>query len=95
KTWEGFFGGVLVGLLVTIYTSTQWIGLELWQGILFGILLGPSAVFGDLAESMLKRRVGVKDSGDLIPGHGGMLDRIDSILFGAIVAYFFANWFVY
>lgn len=95
KTWEGFFGGVLLCLLVVSSLSIWLLALAPWQGLLFGILLGPAAVFGDLSESMLKRRVGVKDSGALIPGHGGMLDRIDSVLFGAIIAYFFANWFVY
>jgi phosphatidate cytidylyltransferase len=95
KTWEGFFGGTLLSLLVTTLLGSWLLGLAVWQGMLFGLALGPAAVFGDLAESMVKRRVGVKDSGDLIPGHGGMLDRIDSILFGAVVAYFFAMWFVY
>lgn len=95
KTWEGFFGGTLVSLLLVSGLSLWLLKLDLWQAILFGLLLGPAAVFGDLAESMVKRRVGVKDSGDLIPGHGGMLDRVDSILFGVIVAYFFARWIVY
>lgn len=95
KTWEGFFGGVLTCLLVTAFLAIQQLGLEVWQGALLGLILGPSAVYGDLAESMVKRNVGVKDSGDLIPGHGGMLDRVDSILFGAIATYFFAVWIVY
>ncbi len=95
KTWEGFFGGILTCLLVTTLLSTWLLDLALWQGLVFGLFLGPSAVYGDLAESMVKRRVGVKDSGTLIPGHGGMLDRVDSILFGAVAAYLFASWVVY
>lgn len=95
KTWEGFFGGLLTCLLLTAFFSSWLLDFVLWQAILFGLLLGPAAVFGDLAESMLKRRVGVKDSGTLIPGHGGMLDRIDSTLFAAVVVYFFAKWIIY
>jgi phosphatidate cytidylyltransferase len=95
KTWEGVIGGILVSLLVGTLLSVRFLDLPVWQGALLGLLLGPTAVAGDLAESMVKRRVGVKDSGDLIPGHGGMLDRIDSILFGAVVTYFFAVWVVY
>ena len=95
KTWEGFFGGVLACLILTTLVSTWLLELSIWQALLFGLLLGPTAVLGDLVESMLKRRVGVKDSGTLIPGHGGILDRIDSILFGTVMTYFFAQWFVY
>lgn len=95
KTWEGFFGGTLLCIVSTTLLSGWLLDLAPWQGILYGALLGPAAVYGDLAESMVKRRVGVKDSGTLIPGHGGMLDRLDSVLFGAVVTYFFAQWFVY
>jgi phosphatidate cytidylyltransferase len=95
KTWEGVFTGILLCAAVTAVLAQWLLELELWQGIVLGLALGPASVFGDLAESMVKRRVGVKDSGDLIPGHGGMLDRVDSILFGAVAAYFFANWLVY
>lgn len=95
KTWEGFFGGVFTCLLLTTLFSSWLLELPIWQGIVYGLLLGPAAVLGDLVESMLKRRVGVKDSGTLIPGHGGMLDRMDSILFGTVITYFFAHWIVY
>jgi phosphatidate cytidylyltransferase len=95
KTWEGVVGGIVASIIVGTLLSARFLGLPVWQGVLLGLLLGPTAIAGDLAESMVKRRVGVKDSGDLIPGHGGMLDRIDSILFGAVVTYFFAVWVVY
>lgn len=94
KTWEGFVGGTLTCAVFVTLLSQFLLGLEWWQALLLGLLLGPAAVFGDLAESMVKRRVGVKDSGALIPGHGGMLDRLDSLLAGMVVAYFFASWFV-
>ncbi|MGZ6340665.1 MAG: phosphatidate cytidylyltransferase, partial [Candidatus Limnocylindrales bacterium] len=60
----------------------------------FGLLVGLAAQAGDLAESLLKRAAGVKDSGTLIPGHGGMLDRVDSFLFAAPVATLYAAWLV-
>ncbi len=100
KTWEGFIGGCLLSLLA-IYIFGVYImpiygtGLFWWQALILGVLMGPVTAWGDLAESMVKRRVGVKDSGDLIPGHGGMLDRIDSMLFGIVLVYFFARWVVY
>lgn len=95
KTWEGFFGGLLMALAATTALSHWFLALPLWQGSALGLVLGLAGVYGDLSESMLKRRVGVKDSGNLIPGHGGILDRIDSILVGAVVAYLFALWVVY
>lgn len=85
KTVEGFYGGIVtsmvLGVLMIYFFPNEFgyhsVGTMLWYGILIGIL----ADLGDLFESMLKRRAGVKDSGSLIPGHGGVLDRIDSFLF--------------
>ncbi len=93
KTLEGAIGGALFGMLATVLAG-QWLGLALWQSLLLGVLLVLAITFGDLAESLLKRQVGVKDSGALIPGHGGMLDRIDSLLFAGTVVYHFAVWVV-
>ncbi|HBY94561.1 MAG: phosphatidate cytidylyltransferase [Ardenticatenaceae bacterium] len=93
KTWEGVLGGWSLGLVVTALLAWWLLGLSPAGSFVLGLLLGPAAVYGDLAESMLKRRVGVKDSGSLIPGHGGLLDRLDSLLFTAVVTYYFALWF--
>ncbi|MEM6709481.1 MAG: phosphatidate cytidylyltransferase [Pseudomonadota bacterium] len=79
KTWEGALGGIAIGTL-TVLGALAW--LDLWSPIwLLAIPLGIAlSIFGDLYESTLKRRIGVKDSGRMLPGHGGLLDRIDALL---------------
>lgn len=91
KTWEGAIGGFAAGIVVTVVAG-HLLGLPLWQDLALGVLLVLGVIFGDLAESLVKRQVGVKDSGALIPGHGGMLDRIDSIMFAGVIVYYFATW---
>jgi phosphatidate cytidylyltransferase len=82
KTWAGLIGGiVLAGIAEFIYVAI--IGGPLWLGGLFGVYLGVAANCGDLFESWVKRVFQTKNSGNLIPGHGGMLDRVDSLLFAA------------
>jgi len=81
KTWSGFFGGLLGAMgaaMATAELSTA--RLTLIAAALIGLAGGASTMAGDLWESMLKRRYGVKDSGDLIPGHGGLLDRVDGLM---------------
>lgn len=93
KTQEGAIAGCLAGIVTTLIAG-HWMRLWFWQSLLLGMLLVLGATFGDLAESLVKRQVGVKDSSSLIPGHGGMLDRVDSLLFAGVVAYYFVLWVV-
>lgn len=90
KTWEGLAGGFLGSVIASVALSGLLV-LNLAQAILLGLLICVAAVCGDLSESLIKRAVGVKDSGHLIPGHGGILDRIDSILFVLPAVYWFAK----
>jgi phosphatidate cytidylyltransferase len=93
KTWEGAVGGWMCGTGLTAVVGGL-LGLGWFHGALIGALVGVVAPFGDFAVSMLKRQVGVKDSGGLIPGHGGMLDRIDSLLFTVPMVYYYARFVV-
>ncbi len=96
KTLEGAFGGLgLATFIVTLtsYALERWfqIRVDIYDGILFAILVASAAQLGDLFESLFKRWAGVKDSGDFLPGHGGVLDRIDSALFAIPVTYYFVT----
>ncbi len=93
KTLEGFFGGMVGSLVGSLFVWFFWQPLPLAAALLLALLAGVIGPLGDLSESLLKRAFGVKDSGHLIPGHGGMLDRIDALLFNAPVVYGFALWF--
>jgi phosphatidate cytidylyltransferase len=93
KTVEGFFGGylgTLAGFLAFWFLLEN--GLDLWQGLLLTVLVGAAGPLGDLSESLIKRSFHVKDSGNIIPGHGGMLDRIDALLFTAPVVYWYSHF---
>ena len=90
KTWEGLAGGLLGGIagaLIVRHFGLQWIPVT--HLVVLAVLVTLAGVGGDLAESLLKRWAGVKDSGTLFPGHGGMLDRLDSLLLGAPVLYYY------
>ncbi|MDQ6973519.1 MAG: phosphatidate cytidylyltransferase [Mariprofundaceae bacterium] len=80
KTWQGLAGGVFAGLLGASYVWMTWADMAWFWAIPLAILLVVTGVLGDLAESALKRVVGVKDSGTMLPGHGGLLDRMDALL---------------
>lgn len=93
KTWEGFVGGILVGLisgfLVGLILNGALPELGPWKGAMLGFIMGSVAFFGDALMSLLKRTMGVKDAGKLLPGHGGVLDRLDSMLWALVVATYF------
>jgi phosphatidate cytidylyltransferase len=89
KTWEGFAGGLAVSIIGAFVFSFA-IHLPWYASLTMGIFTAIAATIGDLSESMLKRGAGVKDSGQLIPGHGGLLDRMDSLLFAVIVVISYA-----
>ncbi len=92
KTWEGAIGGFALSIVAALLFTVIPLGVPWYLAIVLGILIGVAAVLGDLAESLLKRQTNVKDSGQLMPGHGGMLDRIDSLLFAVIVVYIFSQF---
>jgi phosphatidate cytidylyltransferase len=96
KTWEGTAAGFAGAFAVTMLLAAALPQLDvpLWQSAILGVLIGIFAPLGDLAESLLKRGAGVKDAGKLLPGHGGILDRLDSILFTVVVVYYFVTWVV-
>ncbi len=81
KTFEGVIGGVIAGSIMGAFVSLMF--YDFFTALLMSFCVSVSSVFGDLFESFLKRRAGVKDSGDILPGHGGVLDRIDGYLFAA------------
>ncbi|MGH3624305.1 MAG: phosphatidate cytidylyltransferase [Sciscionella sp.] len=94
KSWEGFSGSVLAGagggaLTVSLLLPGYW-----WQGVIFGVAVVVTATVGDLVESLIKRDLGIKDMGDLLPGHGGLMDRMDSLLPSAVVGWLLLGLFV-
>jgi len=93
KTWEGVLGGILLSLLVS-YILGAWLDLPVLWRIVTGILVSLAAVIGDLFESAIKRHAGMKDSGTLLPGHGGVLDRFDSLLLAAPLVYYMLSLFI-
>lgn len=87
KTWEGFAGAAVVSLAAGVVLAQFVLGLPWWSGLIFGGVILMTATVGDLGESMIKRDLGIKDMSDWFPGHGGVLDRLDSILLSAAAAF--------
>jgi phosphatidate cytidylyltransferase len=93
KTWEGALAGVAASVLGAL-VAHEWFfqRLPLGDTLVLGVALGVAAILGDLAESTVKRANGVKDASCLVPGHGGLLDRLDSLLFAGPLLYFYYTW---
>jgi phosphatidate cytidylyltransferase len=93
KTWEGFFGGFLTAVLAAWFLS-GWLGVvDRLHWLLISVIVSVAGTYGDLVESMLKRSTGVKDSGTIMPGHGGFLDRFDSAIISFPLVYLFISLF--
>lgn len=91
KSWEGFWGGMACCVIFSVVCNSYYntLNIECWEWVVLGIVISLMSTWGDLFESLLKRTVKVKDSGKLIPGHGGILDRIDSLLFVGPTTYIY------
>jgi phosphatidate cytidylyltransferase len=94
KTWEGAVAGFVFGIVAAVVCKFTFIPqIQLVHAIGLGVVVGIFGQIGDLCESIVKRAAKVKDSGGIIPGHGGMLDRVDSLLFGAPAMYYYLSFF--
>lgn len=99
KSWEGFFAGVLIGTLyggffAFAYSRFGPLHLPIWQGVVLGFVLSSVTTLGDLGESLIKRFTGAKDSGTFLPGHGGAFDRIDSLIWAAVIGVIWIRLFL-
>lgn len=92
KTWEGFVGGVVLAVLAGMILSHYFGVFPFWCWVCMALIIGVFGTLGDLVESLLKRNIGVKDSGNILPGHGGLLDRFDGLLMAAPLVYLFLRF---
>lgn len=93
KTWEGTLGGIVFSVVASVLLA-HYMEDDLVFWIISAVLISLGAIFGDLFESMLKRNAGIKDSGNIMPGHGGVLDRFDAALFGAPIFYLWMQLYI-
>lgn len=94
KSWEGFGGSMVAGITAGVLSVTLLLEGQWWQGALFGAALVLTATIGDLVESLIKRDLKIKDMGTLLPGHGGLMDRLDSLLPSAVVSWLLLSLFI-
>lgn len=87
KSWEGFAGSMITGVVLSTLVVVYGLDGEVWVGVLLGAAAVVMATIGDLCESLIKRDIGIKDMGNILPGHGGLMDRLDSLIAVAPVAY--------
>jgi phosphatidate cytidylyltransferase len=80
KSWEGFGGSMVATIAVGVWLVTSFLGGDWWVGVILGVIAAVMATLGDLCESVIKRDLGIKDMSQVIPGHGGLMDRLDSLL---------------
>lgn len=92
KSWEGMAGSLLAQGLLGAFVAPLLLPIAAWQGLVLGLVMSVTATIGDLAESAIKRDLGVKDMSQAIPGHGGFMDRLDSLLINAVVAWVAFMW---
>ena len=94
KSWEGFTGSLIVGMATGVGVVTYGLDGRWWVGLILGVVGVVMATLGDLSESLIKRDIGVKDMGDLLPGHGGVMDRLDSLIAVAPFAWLVLHYLV-
>jgi phosphatidate cytidylyltransferase len=99
KSWEGYWAGVFMGTVygaffAFAYTKFGPLHISVWQGLIFGFVLSTVTTLGDFGESLFKRFANQKDSGNLFPGHGGSFDRIDTLIWAAVIGVFWIHWFL-
>jgi phosphatidate cytidylyltransferase len=93
KSWEGFTGSLICGTAASVLAVAFLLDKPAWVGVPLGLMLVITGTLGDLIESQVKRDLGIKDMGTLLPGHGGIMDRLDSLLPCAAVAYLLLSAF--
>jgi len=99
KSWEGYFAGIITGTLYGGFFAFAFsrfgpLQVSIWQGVILGFVLSSTTILGDLGESLFKRFANEKDSGNFLPGHGGAFDRIDSLIWAAVIGFFWIHFFL-